>query len=133
MKQMNPGLKILAYILGFLFSFLCVQIGGVTDQTPLTAASKASQLVFGAATLGHGYTIAHAQMLNLIARGIASGAADVATSLNGDFPYWIPAAHPTDQTMVRSGYRNFHLRLDGARHVCALHLGISLHHPSRRL
>lgn len=82
---MNPGLTLLACILGFLFAFLCVQIGGVTDQTPLTAASKASQLVFGAATSGHGYTIAHAQKLNLIAGGIASGAADVATSLTGDF------------------------------------------------
>lgn len=39
---MNPGLTILACVLGFFFSFLCVQIGAVTDQTPLTAASKAS-------------------------------------------------------------------------------------------
>lgn len=83
--QMNPGLTILACVLGFLFAFLCIQIGAVTDQTPLTAASKASQLVFGAATSGHGYTIAHAQKLNLIAGGIASGAADVATNLTGDF------------------------------------------------
>lgn len=83
--EMNPGLTLLACILGFLFAFLCIQIGAVTDQTPLTAASKASQLVFGGATSGHGYTIAHAQKLNLIAGGIASGAADVATSLTGDF------------------------------------------------
>jgi uncharacterized oligopeptide transporter (OPT) family protein len=82
---MNPGLTILACLLGFFFSFLCVQIGAVTDQTPLTAASKASQLVFGGATAGHGYSIMHAQKLNLIAGGIASGAADVATSLTGDF------------------------------------------------
>jgi uncharacterized oligopeptide transporter (OPT) family protein len=82
---MNPGLTILACVLGFLFSFLCIQIGAVTDQTPLTAASKASQLVFGGATSGHGYTVAHAQKLNLIAGGIASGAADVATNLTSDF------------------------------------------------
>jgi hypothetical protein len=82
---MNPGLTLLACLLGFLFAFLCVQIGGVTDQTPLTAASKASQLVFGGATSGHGYTVAHAQKLNLAAGGLASGAADVATSLTGDF------------------------------------------------
>ena len=69
---MNPGLTILACLLGFFFSFLCVQIGAVTDQTPLTAASKASQLVFGGATAGHVYSIMHAQKLNLIAGGIAS-------------------------------------------------------------
>ncbi|KAL5326356.1 hypothetical protein ACEPPN_004040 [Leptodophora sp. 'Broadleaf-Isolate-01'] len=83
--QMNPGLTILACILGFFFSFLCVQIGAVTDQPPVTASSKASQLVFGAVTSGHGYSIQHAQKLNLIAGGIAAGAADVATSLTGDF------------------------------------------------
>jgi uncharacterized oligopeptide transporter (OPT) family protein len=82
---MNPGLTLLACILGFLFAFLCVQIGGVTDQTPLTAASKASQLVFGAATSGHGYTQNQALTLNLVAGGLASGAADVATNLTADF------------------------------------------------
>jgi uncharacterized oligopeptide transporter (OPT) family protein len=82
---MHIGLTILACILGFLFAFLCIQIDAVTDQTPLTAASKASQLVFGGATSHSGYTIQEAQKLNLIAGGIASGAADVATSLTGDF------------------------------------------------
>ncbi|KAL3418201.1 oligopeptide transporter [Phlyctema vagabunda] len=83
--QMHPGLTVLACVLGFLFAFLCIQIGAVTDQTPLTAASKASQLVFGAATSNHGYSIQHAQKLNLIAGSIASGSADVATNLTGDF------------------------------------------------
>ncbi|KAI1259107.1 OPT oligopeptide transporter protein-domain-containing protein [Xylariaceae sp. FL1019] len=81
----NPGLTILACLLGFLFSFLAIQIGAVTDQTPLTAASKASQLVFGAATANHGYTITHAQKINLVAGGLASGAADVGMSLTSDF------------------------------------------------
>lgn len=82
---MNPGLTILACVLGFLFSFLAIQIGAVTDQTPLTAASKASQLVFGAATKNSGYSIKHAQRLNLVAGGLASGGADVAMSLTSDF------------------------------------------------
>lgn len=82
---MNPGLTILACLLGIMFSFLAIQIGAVTDQTPLTAASKASQLIFGAATSGKGYTITDAQRLNLVAGSLASGAADVATSLTGDF------------------------------------------------
>ncbi|KAH9886166.1 OPT oligopeptide transporter protein-domain-containing protein [Xylariomycetidae sp. FL2044] len=80
---MNPGLTILACVLGFLFSFLAIQIGAVTDQTPLTAASKASQLVFGGATSG--YSIKDAQRINLVAGGLASGAADVATALTSDF------------------------------------------------
>lgn len=83
--QMHPGLTILAVILAFLFAFLAIQIGAVTDNTPLTAASKASQLVFGAATSHSGFSIYHAQKINLVAGGLASGGADVATSLTGDF------------------------------------------------
>ncbi|KAI0392605.1 OPT oligopeptide transporter protein-domain-containing protein [Xylariaceae sp. FL0594] len=81
----SPGLTILACLLGFLFSFLAIQIGAVTDQTPLTAASKASQLVFGGATSGKGYTMKHAQRINLVAGGLASGAADVGMALTSDF------------------------------------------------
>ncbi|KAK1827394.1 OPT oligopeptide transporter protein-domain-containing protein [Podospora conica] len=83
--EMNPGLTILAVILAFVFSFLAIQIGAVTDQTPLTASAKASQLVFGGATSGSGYTVLHAQKINLLAGGIASGGAGVATELTSDF------------------------------------------------
>ena len=83
--EMHPGLTILAILLAFLFSFLAIQIGAVTDNTPLTAAAKASQLIFGAATSHSGFSIAHAQKLNLVAGGLASGGADVATSLTSDF------------------------------------------------
>jgi uncharacterized oligopeptide transporter (OPT) family protein len=81
----HPGLSILACILGFIFSFLAIQIGAVTDTTPLTAAAKASQLVVGAATSGAHYPLVQAQTINLIAGGLASGGADVATSLTSDF------------------------------------------------
>ncbi|KAK4187920.1 putative transporter [Podospora australis] len=83
--EMHPGLTILAIILAFLFSFLAIQIGAVTDTTPLTAAAKASQLVFGGATSHSGYSIQHAQKINLVAGGLASGGADVATALVSDF------------------------------------------------
>lgn len=82
---MNPGLTILACVLAFIFSFLAIQIGAVTDQTPLTAASKASQLIFGGATSGQGFSIKDAQRVNLVAGGLASGGADVAMSLTSDF------------------------------------------------
>jgi len=68
-----------------LLAVLCIQCSGATDTNPLTAAAKASQLVFGGVTSGHGYTIKHAQTMNLIAGGVASGAADMSTSLVSDF------------------------------------------------
>ncbi|KAK3693329.1 OPT superfamily oligopeptide transporter [Podospora appendiculata] len=83
--EMHPGLTLLACVLAFLFSFLAIQIGAVTDTTPLTAASKASQLIFGAATSGSGFSVKHAQKINLVAGGLASGGADVANSLVSDF------------------------------------------------
>lgn len=83
--EMHPGLTILAIVLAFLFSFLAIQIGAVTDTTPLTAAAKASQLVFGGATRNQGYTVEHAQKINLVAGALASGGAEVANSLVSDF------------------------------------------------
>ncbi|KAK3299739.1 OPT oligopeptide transporter protein-domain-containing protein [Chaetomium fimeti] len=83
--EMHPGLTILAIVLAFLFSFLAIQIGAVTDTTPLTAASKASQLIFGGATSNSGYSIQHAQKINLVAGALASGGADMATALVSDF------------------------------------------------
>ncbi|GKT40533.1 metal-nicotianamine transporter YSL2 [Colletotrichum spaethianum] len=83
--HMNAGLAILACILGLLFAFLSIHGGAVTDCTPLTASAKASQLVFGGVTSGQGLSVSAAQRINLVAGGIASGTADVATSLVSDF------------------------------------------------
>lgn len=83
--HMNAGLAILACILGLLFAFLSIHGGAVTDCTPLTASAKASQLVFGGVTKGQGLEMHNAQRINLIAGGIASGTADVATALVSDF------------------------------------------------
>ncbi|KPM35939.1 hypothetical protein AK830_g10610 [Neonectria ditissima] len=81
--QVNAGLAILACLLGLVFAFLSIYGGAVTDCTPLTASAKASQLVFGGITRGQ--EAKHAQKVNLIAGNIASGTADVATSLVSDF------------------------------------------------
>ncbi|EFQ34029.1 oligopeptide transporter [Colletotrichum graminicola M1.001] len=83
--HVNVGVTMLALVLAFLFSFLAIQIGAVTDQTPLTAAAKAAQLVIGGTTTGAGYTVQYAQRINLISAGLAAGAADVATALTSDF------------------------------------------------
>ncbi|UNI22959.1 hypothetical protein JDV02_008802 [Purpureocillium takamizusanense] len=82
--HMNAGLAILACLLGLIFAFLSIYGGAVTDTAPLTASSKASQLVFGGITKGH-MDVKSAQRVNLIAGNIASGCADVATSLTSDF------------------------------------------------
>lgn len=79
----NAGLAILACVLGLVFAFLSIYGGAVTDCTPLTASAKASQLVYGGITKGQ--EIKHAQKVNLIAGNIASGTADVATTLVSDF------------------------------------------------
>ncbi|KAI4753708.1 oligopeptide transporter [Aureobasidium sp. EXF-3400] len=63
---------LLAMFLAFFFSFLAVQSTGATDITPLTAASKASQVVLGAATKGEGWSMLQAQRLNLIGGALAS-------------------------------------------------------------
>lgn len=81
--HMNAGLGILACVLGLVFAFLSIYGGAVTDCTPLTASSKASQLVYGGITQGN--SVQSAQRINLIAGNIASGTADVATSLVSDF------------------------------------------------
>ncbi|KAL0938504.1 oligopeptide transporter [Colletotrichum truncatum] len=83
--HMNAGLAVLACLLGLLFAFLSIHGGAVTDCTPLTASAKASQLVFGGITSGQGLEPKPAQRINLIAGGIASGTADVATALVSDF------------------------------------------------
>lgn len=81
--HMNAGYAIVACLLGIIFAFMSIYGGAVTDVTPLTASSKASQLVFGGITKGH--EIKSAQTINLIAGNVATGTADVATSLVSDF------------------------------------------------
>ncbi|KAK8085688.1 oligopeptide transporter [Apiospora hydei] len=51
--HINGGLAVLASILALIFAFMSIHGGAVTDVTPLTASSKASQLVFGGVTKGH--------------------------------------------------------------------------------
>ncbi|KAM3458978.1 hypothetical protein MY3296_000125 [Beauveria thailandica] len=80
---MNAGYAIVACLLGIIFAFMSIYGGAVTDVTPLTASSKASQLVFGGITKGTEQS--HAQRINLIAGNIATGTADVSTSLVSDF------------------------------------------------
>ncbi|KAL5349884.1 hypothetical protein ACLOAV_004918 [Pseudogymnoascus australis] len=82
---MPVGEILLALFLAFFFSFLAIQSTGATDITPLTAASKASQIILGATTSGQGWTLQQAQRLNLIGGALASIGANQAADLTGDF------------------------------------------------
>ncbi|GKT47522.1 putative metallocarboxypeptidase ECM14 [Colletotrichum spaethianum] len=105
--QVNVGVTILALVLAFLFSFLAIQIGAVTDQTPLTAAAKAAQLVIGGTTTGAGYTVQHAQRINLISAGLAAGAADVATALTSDFRTGFLLGTPPNKQFIAQAIGTF--------------------------
>lgn len=83
--NMGVGESILAYILAILFSFLAVQCAGATDITPLTAASKASQIILGGVTKGQNIGKTDAQRLNLIGGSLASMGANQASDLVSDF------------------------------------------------
>ncbi|SMQ56288.1 unnamed protein product [Zymoseptoria tritici ST99CH_3D1] len=83
--DMPVGMSILSIFLAFFFSLLAVQCAGVTDITPLTAASKASQIVLGGATKGEGWAPRRAQKLNLLGGSLASIGANQASDLVGDF------------------------------------------------
>ena len=76
---MPVGMSLLSIFLAFFFSFLAVQCAGVTDITPLTAASKASQIVLGGATKGEHWPVQHAQRLNLLGGSLASMGANQAS------------------------------------------------------
>jgi uncharacterized oligopeptide transporter (OPT) family protein len=82
--DIHPGFSVLSLLLAFLFCFLAIQIGAVTDTTPISSASKASQLVMGAATSG-GSNVMHNQRINLVSGVVAAGGASVASDLASDF------------------------------------------------
>ncbi|PSK46092.1 hypothetical protein B9Z65_5060 [Elsinoe australis] len=83
--DMPVGMSLLSVFLAFFFSFLAIQCTGVTDITPLTAASKASQIVLGGATKGEHWATEHAQRLNLLGGSLASIGANQSSDLVGDF------------------------------------------------
>jgi hypothetical protein len=110
---------LLALFLAFFFSFLAIQATGATgmmssvqaflrivrpfmtnkntaDITPLTAASKASQVILGATTRGPTWTIQQAQRLNLLGGALSSiGASQAAGKV---YPLFPPPRPPPPST-----------------------------------
>lgn len=58
---------------------------GPSDITPLTGASKASQIILGSATKTQGWPVPQSQTLNLLGGALTSVGANQATDLTGDF------------------------------------------------
>lgn len=83
--DMPVGMSLLSIFLSFFFSFVAIQCTGVTDITPLTAASKASQIILGGATGGEHWQVKHAQRLNLVGGAMCSMGASQSTDLTCDF------------------------------------------------
>ena len=80
----NVGEALLALILGFLFSFVCVQSAGHTDINPVSTVAKGSQLIFGGIGKSAGVDASATQTLNLSAGVVCAGAAAQATDMTGD-------------------------------------------------
>lgn len=101
--EMPVGMSLLSIFLAFFFSFLAIQCTGVTDITPLTAASKASQIVLGGATKGEHWNVTHAQKLNLLGGAIASMGANQASDLTSDFRTGFLLRTPPNQQWFAQG------------------------------
>lgn len=119
--DMPVGMSVLSVFLAFFFSFLAIQCTGVTgkhtknggfdifadshvpDITPLTAASKASQIVLGGATKGEGWGVAHAQKLNLLGGALANMGANQSTDLTTDFRVGFLLRTPPIQQWIAQG------------------------------
>ncbi|KAF2867123.1 oligopeptide transporter [Massariosphaeria phaeospora] len=83
--DMPVGMSLLSVFLAFFFSFVAIQCTGVTDITPLTGVSKASQIVLGGATKGEHWAVPHAQRLNLLGGAMCNMGASQSTDLTCDF------------------------------------------------
>ncbi|KAL1634554.1 hypothetical protein SLS56_002247 [Neofusicoccum ribis] len=101
--DMPVGMSVLSVFLAFFFSFLAIQCTGVTDITPLTAASKASQIILGGATKGENWGVEHAQKLNLLGGALANMGANQSTDLTADFRVGFLLRTPPIQQWIAQG------------------------------
>ena len=101
--DMPVGMSLLSVFLAFFFSFIAIQCTGVTDITPLTAASKASQIVLGGATKGEGWDMTRAQRLNLLGGAMCNMGASQATDLVCDFRTGFLLRTPPNQQWLAQG------------------------------
>ena len=119
--EMPVDMSLLSVFLAFFFSFLAVQCTGVTgkspphtlqsfarltspaDITPLTAASKASQIILGGATRSQGWALDKSQRLNLLGGALANLGANQAADLTQDFRTGFLLRTPPNQQWLAQG------------------------------
>jgi uncharacterized oligopeptide transporter (OPT) family protein len=73
------------------------------DITPLTAASKASQVILGGATKGEHWAEKQAQKLNLLGGALANMGANQSTDLTQDFRTGFLLRTPPVQQWIAQG------------------------------
>ncbi|KAF2397436.1 oligopeptide transporter [Trichodelitschia bisporula] len=105
--QMPVGMSLLSIFLAFFFSFLAIQCTGVTDITPLTAASKASQVILGGATRSEHWQLNHSRQLNLLGGALANMGANQSTDLTQDFRTGFLLRTPPLQQWIAQGIGTF--------------------------
>lgn len=98
----NVGEAILALVLGFLLSFICVRSAGQTDVNPVSTIAKASQLVFGGIGKSAGMSLGVSQTFNLTAGFVSAGAAAQASDMTGDLKTgYLLRAKPKNQFIAQ--------------------------------
>ena len=102
MFHFNVGEAILALVLGFLLSFICVRSAGQTDVNPVSTIAKASQLVFGGIGKSAGISLGASQTFNLTAGFVSAGAAAQASDMTGDLKTgYLLRAKPKNQFIAQ--------------------------------
>lgn len=81
---LNPGVSLLAALLGLLFAFVGVQASGTTDTNPIGTVAKAGQLIIGGVTKGQGIPVSAAQLTNLVGGSIVGQSAQHSVDCIGD-------------------------------------------------
>ncbi|KAF7556191.1 hypothetical protein G7Z17_g1660 [Cylindrodendrum hubeiense] len=82
-----PGMNVLSLVLGFLWSFVVIQVYGASGTTPITAVSKGSQFITGAILRDQIPTTGYNQAAraNLLGATLSSAASQQAAELVQDF------------------------------------------------
>ncbi|KAH6957810.1 OPT oligopeptide transporter protein-domain-containing protein [Ilyonectria sp. MPI-CAGE-AT-0026] len=82
-----PGMNILSLVLGFLWSFVVIQVYGASGTTPITVVAKGSQFITGAILRDQIPTTGYDQAarVNLLGATLSSAASQQAAELVQDF------------------------------------------------
>lgn len=98
--HMDVSTSVVALLFGFVLSILVIQCAGVSDNTPITAVTKMTQLALSGMTANQSHTMAAAQRINIAGAQVAGGAAYAANEMITDFRVAYLLRVPVLQTLV---------------------------------